>query len=142
MSGVNEPAQALLDECVFQFEHRLLRYIEPAKCNGRESEAFAGKFDRRLRIETNSLPVKESKSIPEEDVGTAYKPQQSLRRRALGYEFGNLMSFECQERYFDKLMCRLNSEPPANCQATSMSQILRADRQVWVYLSQYAQILD
>ena len=29
--GLNEPAQALLGECVFQFEHRLLRYIEPAK---------------------------------------------------------------------------------------------------------------
>jgi hypothetical protein len=73
MSGVNEPAQALLDECVFQFENRLIRYIEPAKCNSRESEVMAGKSDRKLRIEANSLSVKESKNTPEEDVRTAYK---------------------------------------------------------------------
>jgi len=136
MSGVNEPAQALLDECVFQFENRLIRYIEPAKCNSREAEVMVGKTDRKLRIEANSLSVKESKNIPEEDVGTAYKLQQCLRRRAIGYEFANLISFECHERYIDRLMRRLNTEPPPNYQATSMSQILRADRQVWVFLSQ------
>lgn len=136
VSGVNEPAQGLLDECVFQFEHRLLRYIEPAKCNSRESEVMTGRSDRKLRIEANSLSVKESKNVPDEDVGNAYKLQQCLRRRAIAYEFANLISFACHERYIDRLMRRLNAEPPANYQATSMSQILRADRQVWVYLSQ------
>ena len=46
ISGLNEPAQALLDECVFQYENRLLRYIEPAKCNSREAEVMVGKSDR------------------------------------------------------------------------------------------------
>ena len=136
VSGVNEPAQALLDECVFQYEHRLVRYIEPAKCNSREAEVMVGRSDRKLRIEANSLSVKESKSVPDEDVGTAYKLQQCLRRRAIGYEFANLISFECHERYIDKLMRRLNAEPPANYQATTMSQVLKADRQVWVFLAQ------
>ena len=40
ISGVNEPAQVLLDECVFQYEHRLIRHIEPAKCNSREAEVW------------------------------------------------------------------------------------------------------
>lgn len=136
MAGVNEPANALVDECVFQVENRLIRYIEPAKCNSREAEVMVGKSDRKLRIEANSLSVKESKNIPEEDVGTAYKLQQCLRRRAIGYEFANLISFACHERYIDRLMRRLNTDPPPNYQATSMAQILRADRQVWIYLSQ------
>ena len=136
LTGVNEPAQALLDECVFQYEHRLIRYKEPAKCNSREAEVMAGKSERKLRIEANNLSVKESKNVPDEDVGTAYKLQQCLRRRAVGYEFANLISFECHERYIDRLMRRLTAEPPASYQATTMSQILRADRQVWVYLSQ------
>ena len=68
----------------------------------------------------------------------AYKLQQCLRRRAVGYEFANLISLECHERYIDKLMRRLKAEPPANYQATTMSQVLCADRQVWVYLSQNA----
>ena len=70
VSGVNEPAQALLDECVFQYKHRLIRYIEPAKCNSREAEVMVGKPDRKLRIEANSLSVKESKNVPDEDVGS------------------------------------------------------------------------
>ena len=134
--GLNEPAQALLDECVYQFEHRLLRYIEPAKCNSRESEVMAGKSDRKLRLEANSLSVKESKNTPDEDVSSAYKLQQCLRRRAVAYEFAGLISFEVHEQYIDRLMRRLNADPPPNYQATSMNQILRADREVWVYLSQ------
>ena len=33
-------------------------------------------------------------------------------------------------------MRRLHTEPPPNYQATSLSQILRADREVWVHMSQ------
>ena len=88
VTGVNEPVQALLDECVFQCEHRLIRHIELAKCS-REAEVMVGKSDRKLRIEANSLLVKESKSVPDEDVGTAYKLQQCLRR-TVAREFANL----------------------------------------------------
>ena len=52
-------------------EHRLLRYIEPAKRNSRESEVMAGKSDGKLRIEANSLSVRESKNTPDEDVSDA-----------------------------------------------------------------------
>lgn len=136
LSGLNEPAQALLDECVFQFENRLLRYIEPAKCNSREAEVMVGKSDRKLRIEANSLSVKESKATPDEDVSTAYKLQHCLRRRALAYEFAASVSFAVHEVYIDRLMRRLNTDPPPNYQATTMNQVLRADREVWVHLSQ------
>jgi hypothetical protein len=47
-----------------------------------------------------------------------------------------LISFETHEPYIDKLFRRLNTEPPANYQARTMSQLLRADRQVWAFLSQ------
>ena len=97
---------------------------------------MAGKSDRKLRIEANSLSVKESKNTPEEDVRTAYKLHNASGDVQLDYEFANLISFQCHERYIDSLMRRLNADPPANYQATSMAQILRADRQVWVYLSQ------
>ena len=97
---------------------------------------MAGKSDRKLRIEANSLSVRESKNTPDEDVSNAYKLQQCLRRRAVAYEFAGLISFAVHEQYIDRLMRRLNTEPPANYQATSLNQILRADREVWVHLSQ------
>ena len=63
--------------------------------------------------------------------------QEFLRGRAIGYEFANLIFFsKCHEHYIDRLPKSLNAEPPQNYQATSMAQIVRGDRQVWVYLSQ------
>ena len=109
MDGMHEPSQALLDECTHQYDARAIRDIEPAKCNSREMEVAMDKSDRKLRIESNSLTVKESKSTPEEDVSTAYKLQMCLKRRAIAYEFSGLLSFEVHEKYIDKLMRRLNT---------------------------------
>eukprot|EP00435_Cladocopium_sp_Y103_P022983 s4341_g5.t1 len=77
-----------------------------------------------------------AKSTPDEDISTSFKLQQCLRRRATAYEFASLISFSAHEKYIDKLLRRLHTEPPPNYQATSMAQILRADREVWVYMSQ------
>ena len=137
MDGMHEPSQALLDECTHQYDARAIRYIEPAKCNSLEMEVAMGKSDRKLRSESNSLTVKETKSTPEEDVSTAYKLQMCLKRRAIAYEFSGLLSFEVHEKYIDKLMRRLNTEPPPHYLATSLSQILKADREVWIYMAQH-----
>ena len=131
IEGANEP-QALVDECCHQNETKVLRYIEPAKCNSREPEVAIGRTDRKLRIESNTLSVKEAKTTPDEDVSTSFKLQQCLRRRAIAYEFSSLISEAVHEKYIDKLMRRLHTKPPPNYQATSM----RADREVWVHMSQ------
>ena len=136
LEGVNEPSQALLDECCHQNEMKVLLYIEPAKCNSLEAEVAIGRTDRKLKIESNTLSIKESKSTPEEDVSTIYKLQQCLRRRAVAYEFAGLISFRSHEKYIDKLMRRLSAEAPPNYQSTSLSQVLKADREVFVHMSQ------
>jgi hypothetical protein len=136
MDGVHEPSQALLDECVHQYDARAIRYVEPAKCNSREMEVAVGKSDRKLRIESNSLTVRETKSTPEEDVSSAYKLHLCFKRRAIAYEFAGLVSWEVHERYIDKLMRRLNTEPPPHYMATSLNQILKADREVWIHMAQ------
>ena len=136
LEGLHEPSQALLDECTHQFDARTLRYVEPAKCNSRELEISVGKSDKKLRIESNTLSIRESKHTPDEDVSTAYKLLNCLKRRAIAYEFAGLISYEAHEKYIDKLMRRLNSEPPPNYQQTSINQILKADREVWIFMAQ------
>lgn len=106
---MNEPSQCLLDEVAHQFDTRVLRYVEPAKANSRESEVIAGRSDRKLRIESNTLAIKESKVMPDEDVSTAVQLMQCMRRRAVAYEFANLISFVEHERYIDKLLRRLQT---------------------------------
>ena len=114
IEGANEPSQALVDECCHQNETKVLRYIEPAKCNSREAEVAIGRTDGKLRIESNTLSVKEAKTTPDEDVSTSFKLQQCLRRRAIAYEFASLISYAVHEKYVDKLMRRLHTEPPPN----------------------------
>ena len=136
LQGTHEPSMALVDECVHQYESRTLRYLEPARCNSRETEVMTAKTDKKLRLDTNSLAIKESKSMPEEDVGSAYKLHLCLRRRAVAYELSGLISFRVHEQYNELLLKRLGTDPPPGYQATSISQILRADKEVFVHLSQ------
>lgn len=118
-----------------QYDTRVLRYIEPQKCLSRENEITNTKVDKKLRLEANSLTIKESKSAPDENISAAYHVVQCLRRRGLAYEFGNLVSFTAHEKYVNKLMRHLSVEPPPGFQAATLSQILRADREVFVWCS-------
>ena len=77
-----------------------------------------GKSDKKLRIESSTLSIKESKHTPDEDTSTAYKLLNCMKRRAIAYEFAGLISYEVHERYIDKMMRRLNAEPPPNYQQT------------------------
>lgn len=135
LEGQNEPANALIEECCQQFETRVLKYIEPAKCGSRESEIVSGKTDKKLRIDGASLTVKETKTNPDEAVNTAYSLAMCFRRRGIAYEFANLISYSAHEQYVEKLLRHLSLEPPPNYSQTTILQVLRADQQVFVYLS-------
>ena len=136
LDGINEPSLALVDECVRQYDSRNLRYIEPAKCGSRETEVATSRKDKQLKIEVSSLSIKETKTIPDEDISTAYKLNLCLRRRAIAYDLAGLFTFSSMEQYIDQLMRRLHVDAPPGYQATSISQLLRADREVFVRLSQ------
>ena len=135
IEGVGEPSHSLVDECNHQYETKTLRYIEPARCHSREMEVLTVKNDKVLKINANTLSVKETKTLPDEAVTTAYQLAQCFKRRAIAYDFANLISFTAHERYTESLMHHLSMEPPPNFQHTTIDQILRADREVWLYLS-------
>jgi len=82
------------------------------------------------------LSIREAKTTPEEDVSTAYKLLQCLKRRAIACEFAGLVSYATHEKYIEKLLRRLNAEPPPNYMHTSITQILKADREVSIYMAQ------
>jgi len=137
LEGHNEPAYSLVDECCFQYETRCLRYVEPAKCASREAEVTSGKLNKKLHLDGSSLTVKESKNIPDESVNNAYQLMLCFRRRAVAYEFSGLISYRSHERYTDSLMRHLQQDPPPNFHSTSITQVLRADKEVFSYLSKH-----
>eukprot|EP00434_Breviolum_minutum_P039127 symbB.v1.2.034732.t1/scaffold4529.1/size41019/3 len=129
IEGAGEPAHALVDECVHQHETRLLRYIDPAKCHSRESEVANSKTEKRLKVDSNTLSIRESKTIPDESIMNAYNLQRCFKRRGLAYDFSGLISFTAHERYVEALMRHLSLEPPPNFQSVTLAQILRADKE-------------
>lgn len=133
--GTGKPSHCLLDECCAQFESRTLKYIEPARCTSRENEITAGKSDKKLRVDAGSLSIKETKSVPDEAISTTFHLSMCLRRRFLAYEFSNLIAFRAHELYVERLMKHLTSEPPVGFQSTTIAQVMRADREVFSFLS-------
>eukprot|EP00434_Breviolum_minutum_P030988 symbB.v1.2.027406.t1/scaffold2802.1/size122644/2 len=108
VEGPHEPSHALIEECVQQYDNRILKYIEPSKCTSRESELLAQKVDKRLQLDHNSvLKVKDSKTIPDADAATAFALLQCFRRRGIAYEFAQLISFTAHDKYIDALLRHL-----------------------------------
>lgn len=136
IKGTSEPSHTLLDECCSQFEQRILRYIDPSKCTSRESEVAHSKTHKKLKLDGNSLAVTESKAVPDESISTTYHLSQCLLRRGMALEFANLVTFSHHQEYCEKLLRHLSLEPPPSFQATTLTQVLRADKQVWTYLAQ------
>ena len=134
--GTGEPSHTLLDEVCSQFETRALRYVEPQRCTSRELEITSGRSDKKLKLDAGTLSVKESRSMPDEAISTTFHLAQCLRRRALAYEFANLLSFRVHELYTEKLLKHLSTEPPNGYQATTLAQVLRADKEVFNVLAQ------
>ena len=130
-----ETAHCLLDECSPQYETRVLKYIEPARCTSRDNEITAGKTDKKLKLDAGSLAIKETKSVPDESISTTYHISMCLRRRGLAYEFANLISFRAHEQYVERLLRHLSTEPPVGFQSTTLAQIMRADTEVFAFLA-------
>ena len=133
--GVGEPSQSLIDEICHQFETRALRHVEAAKCTSRETEIHAGKTEKKIKLDSNSLAVKETSSTPDETVSTTYNLAQCLRRRGLAYDFAGLINFNVHEQYVEKLLRHLNIDPPPSYNATTLAQVLRADKEVFSYMA-------
>ena len=50
----------------------------------------------------------------------------------MAYAFADILSWECHERYLQQLTGHLRQDPPPNYLRTTLPQILKADRQVFL----------
>lgn len=137
--GNLEPSQSLLDETCHQYETRCIKHIEPAKCTSKEQEVSSGRADKRIKLDGNSLTVKETKHVPDETISTTLQLSQCLTRRGIAYDFAGLISYNEHSLYADRLLKHLSTEPPTMYNATTLQQVLRADKQVFAYISQNCQ---
>ena len=136
IEGPLEPATALLENAVHQHELKTIKYLAPEKCYSREHEIKYAKPAKTLQVEGGTIALKDGTNIPSETVYTSLQFQQALTRRAVAYDFAQLISFDVSRSYCDKLLKHLDREAPPGYSATTLTQLIRADQQVWAKLSE------
>ena len=123
VSGPLEPSDSLVDVVSQQREDELLRYIELEQCTCRDSEVRASKNSKTNKADLTS------------DFGV----RQAMQRRALAYDQLEIFTFQLLEGWHTYLFNLMAREAVAidgvRYNKVSMSQILEADRQVFVLTS-------
>ncbi len=136
IEGVNEPAISLFEQTMHQYENRAIKHIPPEKAISREFEIMNAKVGKQLVIEGGGVVIRDSTSIPDSTVNSSLSVQQAFVRRALAYEFADLISFEASQCYLDALFRHLSREPPPGYRCATLSQVLSADKAVFGKLAE------
>ena len=118
ITGTLQPAHSLVDAVSQQRDDGLLRYIAAEQCPSRDDELQLGK-----------------KSIVA-DTTSDLKIRQALQRRSLAYDQLGIISFEKLESWISYLFLQTSRIPPDSFAAITVGQILQADKQCFVFMSE------
>ena len=133
-----QPSHGLIDACCAIVESGALTYIPPSKCGSRDSEVHADtktKQKQILTLEQGTLKSIHQDNLVQVDVGTEMKLMFAFQRRGLACDLVNLSSWEVHTEWTNKLYRALMSEPPPGFNTVSLSQLLRADQELFSVLA-------
>ena len=129
-----EPSHELLELMMQQKESNQLNYVQLERCTSREWEITMGKSRKQLSLDSEKLIVKERSDIPDQYHSSELQAFEALRRRGVAMSFADMISWESHERYLQQLTSHLRLDPPQNYSRPTLQQVLKADRQVFMYL--------
>ena len=133
-----QPAHQLIDQVYNLIESGAIIYIHPSKCHSREHEIqneAKQKTKQIVTLEQGALKTTTANAMTDIDTSTELKVYFALMRRHLAFEMLHLLSWELCQLWLDKLMTVLISDAPANFSAVGVSQILKADREMFNLLA-------
>ena len=129
-----EPSHELLEAMMQQKEANQLCYVQLERMTSREWEITMGKTKKQISLDTEKLVVKEKSDIPDQFHSSELQAFEALRRRGVAMDFADILSWESHERYLQQLTSHLRMDPPQNYSRPTLQQILKADRQVFMYM--------
>ena len=141
LTGPMEPSNSLIDTVFAMMDTNELKYPPLHTLTSREQELMGEKEDVELkeyslRIKAGSIGLKEKVVDLRADLTSDLKVRFALQRRALAFDQAGLISWEIHDRWISMLFHRLQEVPPPGYAMTSMDQILRADRKMFVKMSE------
>ena len=138
IKGPLEPAHALYDVCAAMIERNEVSYINPNRCLSRQQELMGSKPEKEIQLDATktSLVVKEHQSHPEINISSDLALYQALQRRTLAMDLTGLASYEVMRKWVDRLFALYAQAPAPGFQKVTQAQLLRADRQAFVRISE------
>ena len=135
IEGPLEPGRKLLDECAHQEATGQLKYLAPDRCVSRLHEVTSSKNpSRQVEIDQSKLVVREAQDELTMPASSALQVQEALRRRGLAYTFAQALSWSAYDKYLMRLFSHMHREPPPNHNRVTVTQLVEADRLVFVKL--------
>ena len=115
-----------------------LTYVAPSKCHSRENEVqneAKQKTKAIITLEQGWLKVTVNNPMDDVDTSTELKLFFAFQRRHLAFETMGLLSWQLCQIWVDKLMGSLIVDPPQQYGHITLTQVLRADREIFSILA-------
>jgi hypothetical protein len=119
-------------------ERNEISYISPSKCLSRQQELVGNKPEKEIQLDASktALVIKEQPSVAEISINSDLALYQALVRRTLAMDLTGLATFEVMKRWVDRMFEIYSQSPAPGFSKVSQAQLLRADRQSFVRLSE------
>ena len=138
LEGPLLPAHSLVDKVCQQLEDSQLKYVPISECISRDQEMLGVKKMQSIALDSNgSLKLHTADSSAKADLTSDLKVREAFMRRSLAYDQCGMVSFETLDQWVDKLFRSMDREPPKGYRKVTLEQVLNADRELWVLVSEY-----
>ena len=138
MDGELDPAYQLIDACNHQLENAVIYWLAPSKCPKREVEVIAGFKEKpsTLQVENNTVKIGHPGSTVECDTSDSLRCQWAWMRRGLAYDQCRMISYSVHQKWIQRLLDCLSQVPPPGFSGVTLSQCIRADKEIFLMMSQ------
>ena len=137
------------EECSFQsydtvlgmLEKDVLLYLGPEKFATRRQELLQKKSPKEVSIDQSALVIRDKVQELLCATTTELETVNAMRRRALAFDIAQVSSFHALNAYHADLFDYLHHPPPPGYSPVSLTQVLRADRAAFLWMSEQLQTL-
>ena len=137
LEGQLECSHALIDLIHGMQEDDTLRYVEPSACTHREAELLGTKKEAMVKLDASGfLKQTVRDGVIVSDASTEYRLRLCLQRRSLAFDQMDLLPYAVQEKYHNYLFDLILKPIPSSHKQVSIEQILLADRQIFIRMSE------
>jgi len=132
------------EECSFQsydtvlgmLEKDILTYLGPEKFATRRQELLQKKSAKEVTIDQSALVIKDKAQDILCSTTTELETVNAMKRRSLAFDIAQVCSFHSINAYCADLFDYLHHPPPPGYSPVSLTQVLRADRAAFLWMSE------